>query len=153
MPTSGGNFDSKLKFDPQGRLIVKGPFTTDPSELMGHVMIRFLLISKKRGGLIAESYGFFKPEGDESHENHPVHELGAQHVEGEWSVAVPWNEVWKPTARVLGSTGANVEARGVAIAVLVTKAAGQRIPAIQTLTWCQDVVIRYPAARRVAAKS
>jgi hypothetical protein len=38
-----------------------------------------------------------------------------------------------------------VDARGIAAAVLVMKDQfGSDIPSVHTVTWCQDVIVRYP---------
>ena len=47
-----------------------------------------------------------------------------------------------PTA---GAPTTDVDARGIAAAVLVmSDQFGSDIPAVHTVTWCQDVIVRFP---------
>jgi hypothetical protein len=147
MSLSGGNFSKQLNFV-DGALVVDGPFDEDGKGLAGEIMIRFVIIKKDASGdastpstnqspLIALHYGFFTPV------------VGK---EKRWSAIVPPDKVADPTA--LGLTadrGGPVNARAVATAVLITQpaepSAGNEnpVPTIQTVTWCSDVTVNYPA--------
>jgi hypothetical protein len=141
MSTSGGNFDPTLDFNASGQLVVKGPFAADPKDLIGTGLIRFLLIKKEGSSdsptssdpRITQYYGFYNPADDL---NNWVGNVPAADIKSLANLSVT------PTA---GAPTTDVDARGIAAAVLVMKDQfGSDIPAVHTVTWCQDVIVRYP---------
>ncbi|HUK45863.1 MAG TPA: hypothetical protein VLV28_11260 [Gaiellaceae bacterium] len=121
------NFDDVLPIGRDGSLTVRGPFDPEGAKIVGDTLIRFIIVQTP------QMLGMTVPPGEPV--TVPVLEGPAFFKGGKkWSTKVSKTAL----RRFKIKPG---KARAVGIAVLVTRAKETDIPAVNTITWCQDVTI------------
>jgi hypothetical protein len=118
MPTT--QFDPKLTLTKDG-LEVAGPFEAPSQSIIGHAIVRFLIIQVNKD----DAGGQPAIVEDVAEWNSP---------DANWAKHVSRDRI--DTYKITGG-----RARGIGVAVIVQQADPSSIPSIQTLTWCQDVEI------------
>lgn len=119
-----GRFENPVLF-PNGDLKVEGPFVTD-GEVLGDVFVRFLIIAD---GQTKPVFGMAKVANLKT--ANPG--TSAAITTGEFSETVP-------SSGLEGGT----KVRGVGLSVAVKQADHPDPPALETFTWCVDLVVALP---------